>query len=197
MTLDLLAWRRTVSELYGEVRAADPAAGHARWRAGRDELFRTSRESPLPADDPRRTSGLPVTPYDRGWRAEVPLEAAPPSSRVLAGGVGMRRIGVLRTPWGPLDAWWLEEYSGGLFVPVRDRTAGRTTYGAGRYLLDSAKGADLGTSGDRVVVDLNFLYHPSCAYDAAWTCPLAPEGNVLDVEVPVGEQLPSGGVFQT
>lgn len=194
MTLDLLAWRRTVSELYAGVRAATPQAGHALWTAGRDELFRTSTQSPLPADDPRRTTGLPVPPYDPAWRVEVPLEPAPPSRRVLDGGVGMQRIGLFRTPWGTLDAWWLEEYAGGLFVPVKDRTAGRTSYGAGRYLLDTSKGADLGGS---VVLDLNFLYHPSCAYDPAWSCPLAPEGNVLDVPVTVGEQLPTQELHAT
>jgi uncharacterized protein (DUF1684 family) len=104
----------------------------------------------------------------------------------------MDRIGVLRTPWGPLDAWWLADYSGGLFVPVRDASSGRTSYGGGRYLLDTAKGADLGSGPDGVVVDLNFLYHPSCAYNPAWACPLAPAGNVLDVQVPVGEQLTGG-----
>jgi uncharacterized protein (DUF1684 family) len=194
VTLDLLAWRRTVSELYAGVRAATPQAGHALWTAGRDELFRTSTQSPLPADDPRRTTGLPVPPYDPAWRVEVPLEPAPPSRRVLDGGVGMQRIGLFRTPWGTLDAWWLEEYAGGLFVPVKDRTAGRTSYGAGRYLLDTSKGADLGGS---VVLDLNFLYHPSCAYDPAWSCPLAPEGNVLDVPVTVGEQLPTQELHAT
>jgi len=118
---------------------------------------------------------------------KVPLEPAAAASRTLSGDVAMSRIGVLRTPWGPLDAWWLDEYSGGLFVPVKDRTAGTTTYGAGRYLLDTAKGADLGGA---VVLDLNFLYHPSCAYDPAWSCPLAPEGNVLNIAVTVGEVLP-------
>lgn len=189
MSLDLLHWRRAVGDLYAGVRACpDPARGHELWRRGRDELFALSPESPLPPDDPRRTQGVPVPPYDPVWRCEVPLETAEPDSRTVEGGVGMTRIGVLRTPWGPLDAWWLDGYAGGLFVPVRDATAGQTSYGAGRYLLDTAKGADLGGG---VVVDLNFLYHPSCAYDARWACPLAPEGNVLDIGVPVGEQLPS------
>ena len=169
MTLDLLSWRREVHALYAGVRALEPPAGHALWCRGRDELFRTSAQSPLAPDDPRRTTGLPVPPYNPVWRVEVPLEPAPPERRTLEGGVAMDRIGVLRTPWGALAAWWLDEYSGGLFVPVKDRTAGTSSYGAGRYLLDTAKGADLGGS---VVVDLNFLYHPSCAYDASWSCPL-------------------------
>ncbi len=190
MSLELLAWRRAVHELYGEVRALEPAAGHARWREGRDALFRASPQSPLPRDDPRRVSGLPVASYDPSWRCVVPVEPAPPETRTLGGDVRMSRLGVLRTPWGPLDAWWLDEYSGGLFVPVKDLTAGTTSYGAGRYLIDTAKGADLGGAASNVVVlDLNFLYHPSCAYDPAWSCPLAPEGNVLDVTVTVGERL--------
>lgn len=189
MSLCLLVWRRTVAELYAAVRAAEPAQGHALWSAGRSELFRTSEQSPLAEDDPRRLAGVPVATYDPAWRAVVPLEPAVPEHRELEGGVGMDRIGVLRTPWGPLDAWWLDEYSGGLFVPVKDASAGRTSYGAGRYLLDTAKGADLGSTEEGVVVDLNFLYHPSCAYDPRWSCPLAPEGNVLSVTVPVGEQL--------
>ena len=52
------------------------------------------------------------------------------------------------------------------------------------------KGADLGSSGDGLVVDLNFLYNPSCAYDEAWACPLAPPGNVLALDATVGELLP-------
>jgi uncharacterized protein (DUF1684 family) len=194
VTLDLLAWRRAISELYAGVRACPPAAGHALWCRARDELFRTSSQTPLPADDPRRTAGLPVLPYDPAWRVEVPLEPAAPCRRTLEGEVTMDRVGVLHTPWGSLDAWWLAGYSGGLFVPVKDRTAGTSSYGAGRYLLDTAKGADLGGS---VVVDLNFLYHPSCAYDPAWSCPLAPEGNVLEVSVTAGEQLHTEDVRQT
>jgi uncharacterized protein (DUF1684 family) len=189
MSLDLLTWRRAVTELYGDVRATDPAAGHARWREGRDDLFARSSQSPLPAEDTRRDGGLPVPPYDPAWRVTAPLDPAAPARRLLEGGVSMERIGVLRTPWGTLDAWWLTDYSGGLFVPVKDATAGTTSYGGGRYLLDTAKGADLGSSAAGVVLDLNFLYHPSCAYDPAWSCPLAPEGNVLRVAVPVGEQL--------
>jgi uncharacterized protein (DUF1684 family) len=188
VSVELLAWRRAVSDLYAVVRASTPEVGHDVWRRGRDDLFRTSSQSPLRPEDPRRTTGLPVTPYDPSWRCEVPLEPAAPLRRTLDGGVSMTRTGVLRTPWGPLDAWWLDEYSGGLFVPVKDRSAGRTSYGAGRYLLDSAKGADLG--GD-VVVDLYVLDPPSCAYDPAWSCPLAPEGNVLETEVTAGEVLSS------
>ena len=82
----------------------------------------------------------------------------------------------------------------------RRRTAARsgqnasaTSYGGGRYVLDTRKGADLGgdAAHGTLVVDLNFAYNPSCAYDERWACPLAPEGNVLDVPIEAGELLPA------
>ena len=75
-----------------------------------------------------------------------------------------------------LALWWLDQYGGGLFLLVRDATAGGTSYGGGRYVLDTAKGADLGSDGQRIVIDFNYMYHPSCRYDPRWVCPLAPPG---------------------
>jgi len=86
--------------------------------------------------------------------------------------------------------WWLESYGGGVFIPLRDGTSGRTTYGGGRYLVDTVKGADLGGSDGSLVIDFNFAYNPSCAYDPAWACPLAPAGNVLDTAIDAGELAP-------
>jgi uncharacterized protein len=190
MSLDVLDWRRRTAALYAQVRDdPDPAAGHARWAAGRQELFRTHPASPV------RDPGyhLPVAPYDPAWRAEVTLAPAPAQRLEVPTGtdgvVPFERLGVLPTPWGDLDAWWLASYGGGVWVPVRDTTCGRSTYGGGRYLLDTVKGADLGTTHGRLVVDLNFLYAPSCAHDEAWACPLAPPGNLLDLEVRAGELL--------
>jgi uncharacterized protein (DUF1684 family) len=89
-----------------------------------------------------------------------------------------------------LDAFWLEGYAGGLFVPFKDGTSGTETYGAGRYLLDTVKGADLGETEGGLVLDFNFAYAPSCAHDPRWACPLAPPGNVLSVPVRAGERSP-------
>jgi uncharacterized protein (DUF1684 family) len=75
-----------------------------------------------------------------------------------------------------------------LFLPFRDATNGTSTYGGGRYLLDTAKGADLGSVGDALVVDFNYAYHPSCFHSARWTCPLAPPRNTLAVAVEAGER---------
>ncbi len=95
----------------------------------------------------------------------------------------------MRLPIGELDVYWIAVYGGGVFIPFRDATSGSETYGAGRYLLDTIKGADLGGSGDRLVLDFNYAYHPSCAYDPRWSCPLAPPANRLESAVRVGERL--------
>ena len=102
--------------------------------------------------------------------------------------VAFDRIGVVHLPGvGDLDVWWLASYGGGLFLPVKDVLAGTETYGGGRYVLDTAKGADLGGRDGHLVVDFNFAYNPSCAYDSAWACPLAPPGNVLAIPIRAGE----------
>ena len=202
MTLSLLGWRRQVAELYSAVRAEDdPADGWRRWRAGRDALIGGHPDSPLDDAARARFSGVPVAPYDPALRftTAVDTDVEPQRREVPTaadGVVVMDRIGrVTLDGLGRLDVWWIAGYGGGVFLPLRDGSAGRGTYGGGRYLLDTIKGADLGGDAGRLVVDLNFAYHPSCAYDPRWTCPLAPEGNVLDTAVAAGEQLPPGGWY--
>jgi uncharacterized protein len=202
--LALLDWRRRVHAVYTAVRAAtDLAQAHALWSAERDDLFAHHPQSPIAVDRRAAFTGVPVKAYDPAWRFELPVEVdvEPLHIDVATGTDGMvpfDRVGRVVVPdVGSLDVWALRSYGGGLFIPLRDRTANRTTYGGGRYLIDTAKGADLGSdaAAGTIVLDFNFAYHPSCAYDAAWACPLAPPGNVLDVEVSVGEQLPAGGWY--
>jgi uncharacterized protein (DUF1684 family) len=139
---------------------------------------------------------LPYAPYDPALRFDdVSVGPAEPVrleiDTATDGVVPLERIGRVELRGvGGLDVWWLAVYGGGVFLPLRDASAGRGTYGGGRYVLDTVKGADLGpgrTGGGTLVVDLNFAYNPSCAYDARWTCPLAPPGNVIEVEVAAGE----------
>jgi uncharacterized protein len=73
--------------------------------------------------------------------------------------------------------------------PAAARRSGTGSYGGGRYLLDTAEGADLGGDGGSLVIDLNFLYHPSCRYNSAWQCPLAPNGNTITSPVTAGERM--------
>jgi uncharacterized protein len=89
-----------------------------------------------------------------------------------------------------LGLYWMDGYAGGLFLSFRDATSGKETYGAGRYLFDTAKGADLGSDGDRLILDFNFAYNPSCSYDPRWACPLAPPDNRLQVAIEAGERTP-------
>jgi uncharacterized protein len=195
-TLSLLDWRRRVHDLYEEVRGAgDPAAAHARWRAGRDELFAGHPDSPLPPDERAGFTGLPYAPYDPAMRFVVGVDTDVPAQRwevptATDGVVPFERVGrVLLPGLGSLDVWWLDSYGGGVWLPIRD--ASPQTYGGGRYLLDTVKGADLGGSSHQLVVDLNFAYNPSCAYSEDWACPLAPPGNILTVPTEAGELIPS------
>lgn len=196
--LSLVDWRRQVNESYAAVRDdPDHEAAHARWREKRDRLFREHSQTPLPKDDPMRETGLPYWPYEPSMRFEATLVqvANGEELHVKAGDDGttaLRLIGRVELPEpvvAELDVWWLHQYGGGLFLPLRDGTSGEGSYGGGRYLLDTAKGAWLGGQGDRIVLNLNYLYHPSCRYNPRWQCPLAPPGNTINPPIEAGERL--------
>lgn len=194
MSLTLLDWRRRVAALYAEVRRTpEPVDAHELWRATRDDLFGRHPESPLTPEARASFAGLNVAPYEPALRFELELDTDVASLRheVATGTDGvlpLERIGVLHVgSLGDLDVWWLAVYGGGVFVPVKDALAGRETYGGGRYVIDSVKGADLGGDGRYLVVDFNFAYNPSCAYDLRWACPLAPAGNVVPAPLRAGE----------
>jgi uncharacterized protein len=174
----------------------DPRVAHARWCSVRRELYATHPQSPVPEDERAGYGGPHVWPYDPAWRLEAVVERAPEQLLELpsSDGATMRfvRFGRARTDAATLDLYWLDAYGGGLFVPFADATSGGESYGAGRYALDTIKGAELGSAGDHLVLDLNFAYQPSCSYDARWTCPLAPPANRLDVAVRAGERLSPG-----
>lgn len=194
--LHIADWRRRVFAMYAAVReSTDMFAAHDLWRRERDRLFAEHPSTPLLPDDLAAFTGLPVKPYDLDWRFEVALRATEPRRMEVPTGtdgvVPFDLIGVADVPGvGALDVWRLASYGGGLFVPVKDALAGKPggTYGGGRYLLDTVKGADLGSTVDSLVLDFNFAYNPSCAYDPAWACPLAQPGNTVAVEIPVGER---------
>ena len=206
MSLTLLAWRRRTAAAFASYRdAPDPAAGWASWREQRDALLLTHPDSPLP---PERRVPPPFAGYDPTLRFEVALDPAEPLRREVPTGtdgtVTFSRIGAVALPGvGSLDVWWLAQYGGGLFVPLRDGSSGVAggSYGGGRYVLDTVKGADHGSDVDpasgrgTLVLDLNLAYHPSCAYDPAWACPLAPPGNTVPAAVVAGELLPAGGWY--
>jgi uncharacterized protein (DUF1684 family) len=209
--LQLADWRRRVAALYAEVRtlaATDPRAAWDRWRAVREELYRTHPQSPVPESE-RAAFRAHHWPYRHDLRFEVRVEReveatsmapalgsiAPIALPSSVGGaeLSFTRFGTVSIPFPAgertLAVYWLAGYAGGIFLPFRDTTNGVETYGAGRYLLDGAKSADLGGTDDGLVLDFNFAYHPSCAFDPKWACPLAPPENRLDIRVEAGERL--------
>ena len=207
--LDLADWRRRVARIYADVRFLypdDPVAAWQHWRAEREGLFRDHPQSPVMPVDRASFRGRywgydARLAFELEVRRDEPTDAQPPTGLALAlptsggGTMAFRRIGWLDVPFPEgsrrLALYWMEGYAGGLFVPFRDATNGTETYGAGRYLLDAAKSADLG--GDRLrrtlVCDFNFSYQPSCAFDPQWACPLAPPENRLDLAVRAGERI--------
>jgi uncharacterized protein (DUF1684 family) len=195
--LDLLDYKRRVFAIYARVRAeADPARAFAAWVAARDELFARHPQSALAPERRARFAGLSYFPHDPAGRVLADVEPAERRRYDVAssdgGTMAFERIGVARFALGreavALELYWLLGYGGGLFVPFADATAGAETYGAGRYLLDTVKGADLGMHEGSLVLDFNLAYNPSCSYDARWACPLAPPPNRLPIPVRMGER---------
>ena len=194
--ITLLDWRRRVADMYSAVRGklqTDAPGAHALWRRTRDDLFRTHPQSPLPPPERSAFRGLPYYDYDPRFTKRGKVRPLPEERYDVGtsdgGVIPFVRFGAVDLDVGSLEVFWLDAYSGGVFLPFRDATAGKTTYGGGRYLLDTAKSADLGAIGDELVLDFNFAYHPSCRYDPKWVCPLAPLGNRLQVAIEAGERM--------
>jgi uncharacterized protein (DUF1684 family) len=211
--LDLYDWRARVAALYREradglQRGEDAAAVFARFRGGRDDLFARHTQSPLSAEDRTAFSGLRYHPYDPAYCVIATLALAEdltPADLPASGTHAMRfrRAGMVTASVSgqpiSLAVYWIDVYGGGLFLPFRDTTSGQTTYGGGRYLFDTVKGSDfvrlddadaqtrMGYSGGEILLDFNYAYNPSCAYDARWLCPLAPPGNRLALPIVAGE----------
>ncbi len=187
--LELADYRQAVARLYLSTVGLDE------FRVRRDALFASHPQSPIPVAERPDFTGLRYFPPSDEAVVEVPLRAEPGRLEIDTGGpdgvVRYERVGVLDTPWGPLSLWWIAAYGGGLFLPVRDATSGPDTYGGGRYLTDTAKGTHgrglTMVGADRVRLDFNYAYNPSCAYDSQWACPLAPPDNWLTAPVRAGE----------
>jgi uncharacterized protein len=166
------------------------------FRAEKDAFFGSNPSSPIPAADRADFEGLPYFDVDEGMRFEgLPLEpyagSEPVSFQIPTSDNRLRparRAGTFRFEVGgvaaTLVAYALEGVeSGQVFVPFLDATSGTETYGAGRYL-------DLDPEADGTyVLDFNLAYHPSCVYDARFSCPLTPAENRLPMRIEAGERL--------
>jgi uncharacterized protein (DUF1684 family) len=193
-------WRRQVAVLYAGIRAAPvPDEAWRRWRETRDSLFRHHAQTPFGPAERAAFRGLPYFPYDSRLRFLVDLTPAGDATveSMVAGADGKilllpfaRTSGLAPSLGGELTLYWIDGYGGGVFLPFRDATSGRESYAGGRYLLDTIKGADLGWVGERIVLDFNVAYNPSCAYSEQWICPLPPAANTLPGAVAAGERSP-------
>ena len=197
-TLALLDYRRATSDLYSRVRQ-DPADEDSwkNWRYGRDDLFATHSQSALNVKNLEDFAGLPFFNYEPAWRIHAKVEPVAQQELSIVHSdrefTPVRRFAQAKFEVQgeelSLALYWLDSYGGGIFLPFRDGTSGKETYGGGRYLLDTAKGADLGHEGDLILLDFNYAYHPSCVHSDRWSCPLAPPENHLDLRITAGERL--------
>ena len=166
------------------------------YRDDKDEFFRRSERSPLPAGERAGFTGLPYFPVDETLRFEgltlEPYAGSEPTSFAIPTSDGKlrpaERAGTFRFDVGGVPcALTAYTFEGGttvsVFVPFLDGTSGSESYGAGRY-LDIDREAD-GT----YALDFNLAYQPSCVYDARFSCPLTPAENRLPVRIEAGERL--------
>jgi len=205
--LELWAWRQRVAEIYRQVcTAADAQAAWQEWRRTRDDLMACHPQSALDARQRAHFAGLDYFEYDPTARLNVGLIPVDAEPLYQSGGddgriqltACARTVGLVDRFGAELEVFWIGGYGGGLFLPFKDASNGAGSYGGGRYLFDTIKGADLvivRRADDtnpitwRGWMDFNFAYNPSCANSPAWVCPLAPPGNRLPVAVAAGERF--------
>ena len=165
-----------------------------RFRAEKDRVFAKDPHSPLTAEQRRTFAGLAYYEEDPRLviRGTVDRNVEPGEVR-MATSAGdeqvYQRYGVVRFRIDGDAAQvvlYASDDSDELFIPFRDATSGRETYGAGRYLEVHAHGGE-------VTIDFNYAYNPNCAYDPAWSCPLPPAENWLKVPIRAGEKAFPGG----
>lgn len=195
----LADWRRIISESYAAVRGAPEGArifSWQDWRATRNDLFKLHPQSPLNQQQRDDFAGLPYFDYRPEFCVEARLDSVVASESFHVhlstdGDFNYSRVATARFAISGIAAqlslFWIEGYGGGLFLPFKDATNGHETYGGGRYLYDTIKGVDLGVRNDKIVLDFNFAYNPSCAYHPRWVCPLSPRENRLPFPVTAGE----------
>jgi hypothetical protein len=205
--LDLYDYRRRVAAMYTE-RHSSLLAGEnqemvwRRFRLRRDLLLREHPQSALDEQQRKAFHSLVYFPYQQTFCVPARIEAAlKPSSLTvsLEAGEELSMLRVARLHFSiqqqeaTLVLYWLNIYGGGLFLPFRDATSPTESYGGGRYLFDTIKGSDFlpapGADVQRfLLLDFNYAYNPSCAYNDRWVCPLAPPENRLDLAIGAGEK---------
>lgn len=168
------------------------------FRDGRDKEFRNRKESPLPDEDFLNFKGLEYFETDEKFSIKAKLEkTAEKQYFMMPTSAGIRRkfikYGVLKfdldgknhslTVYQSEELLETKEFKDLLFIPFRDLTNGKETYGAGRYIDIKIP------SGDEVILNFNVAYNPNCAYGSdKYACPVPPRENFLQVKIMAGEK---------
>lgn len=170
------------------------------FRAGRHKEFRNKEESPLKEEDFPVFKGLNYFSADEKFRVKAEFTRTSderyfqmPTS--LGKTQKYIKFGILKFKLNDKDYSLnvyqsdaetlakFPEYKDLLFVPFKDATNGKLTYGGGRYInikMPSEKTA---------ILDFNLAYNPSCAYGSdRYSCPIPPKENFLQVEINAGEK---------
>ncbi|VVB77453.1 Uncharacterised protein [uncultured archaeon] len=169
------------------------AADLARFRREKDSLFKTGPESPMPDAEKHDFAGLKYFPPNRTLIIKAKLvKYGDPEIVEMGTSKGtvqhFHRLGYFEFSVDGKKAL-LNAYrsaEGGedetLFVPFRDATSGKESYGSSRYLdLEIRK-------DDKYALDFNYAYNPYCAYSEQYVCPFAPRENWLKVAIVAGEK---------
>jgi uncharacterized protein len=163
------------------------------FRQEKDQFFR-SRNSPLPASIRAVFTGLKYFAENPKLRQDVLLEPDLNLEVVLMQtSTGSQKV-YLRLGWlnfviensNSKLAVFVPEgepEASEVFIPFRDATSGKETYGSGRYL-------EAQRTGDTISLDFNLAYNPYCAYSDGWSCPIPPIENWLNLPIEAGEMLP-------
>ena len=166
-------------------------------RRQKDAAFRAVPQSPIPAAERATFAGLAYFPPDPAFRVTATLTPFELPEVVMLGSTKgdvrpQLRFGELRFTLSGQECRLTGYKDAGdpdaeeLFVPFRDVTTGRETYGAGRYVESEDPG--VGSEPREVTLDFNLAYSPWCAYNANYSCVLPPAENVLPVAVTAGEK---------
>lgn len=171
------------------------------FREGRSREFRSKEESPLNDEDFLVFKDLNYFPVNEGFRVEADFARLTAESYFQMPTSSGRqkkfvKFGVLtfkiKDKKYSLNVYQADaevlakfpEYRDLLFIPFKDLTNGRETYGGGRYIDIKMP------SGKKAILDFNLAYNPNCAYGSdRYSCPIPPKDNFLQAEIKAGEKI--------
>jgi len=164
-------------------------------REQKGTFFSIHPQSPIPLEEREKFKGLDYYPPDLDYRFKLKLHEHPKKKTIKMSYTRGEEQQFIR--WSEfrfkidgqqhvLQAYKSNPEEERLFVPFRDTTSGKETYGAGRYLdLEPARDR---TDDGKWVLDFNKAYNPWCAYSENYTCPFVPPENWLEVPIHAGEK---------